>query len=598
MDKKVIFSLSALAMLGVAAGAFAGIKGNSAALTKAEGTLATEATVFDFEGDNPFEGWSCSDESVTLSSFLTDSNGTFWDTHKFYGNGSKFFREYNQSSAWTGTVASPYFTLGGEGYISALIGGGKDSTKAYIDVQDESGNSVGHLTNVAFADPARSENLTFNFIQISEQVGNKVRVVITQNVGNDGLTGINVDDIAAGLTKDELLARFSVEKEKVKDADDDSGKGLKELYENVLNGVLNTDGHNIMNAGFETGTSYGWTAISNTPNMMSSVSNISSYWGEQITFNKKGNYFWNGFKELEYYDGESRSSATTFTGLDEGATYSIRSTDFTLGGKGYVSFAIGGNSSAVEIRRSSDDKTVARFGNGYNEGTFPYVADGLGESRQGTMVHFYADLSGYLGDKLYFVFMDTDSDGAWKLLFFDDIVTYYDEVPTGIADNVTNSPDTRNADYAGKEGTIAWKEASNTNAIGEEANAFLKYFKSLRDETGSICSVKNTQAKYEELEGKYNALSSEVKEIVLNSHDSGLAVEGKSDKFEGTVRDTLAMLGIGVSSYNAKLANLKNGGGISSDYAIPLASFFILSSAFAMAAFIKCVVKRKEGKRD
>jgi hypothetical protein len=565
MDKKVIFSLSALAVLGVAAGAFAGIKGSSTALTRAEGTSSTEATVYDFEGDNPFEGWSCSDESVTLSSFLTDSSGTFWDTtHKFYGNGSKFFREYNQLNTWTGTVASPYFTLGGEGYISALIGGGKDSTKAYIDIQDEAGNSVGHLTNAGFADPERSEDLTFNFIQISEQVGNKVRIVITQNVGNDGLAGINVDDIAAGLTKDELLTRFSAEKEKVKDADeaDISGQGLKELYENVLDGVLNTDDHNVMNAGFETGTSYGWTALSNTPNMMSAVSSISSYWAEQVTFNKKGDYFWNGFNNLNHYDGESRDPATTFTGLDENATYSIRSSDFTLGGKGYVSFAIGGNSSAVEIRRSSDDKTIARFGNGYNVGTFPYVADNLGESRQGTMVHFYADLSGYIGDKLYFVFMDTDSGDGWKLLFFDDVVTYYDAVPTGIVDNVTNSPDTRNADYAGKEGTIAWKEASNTNAIGEEANTFLKYFKSLRDETGSICSVKNTQTKYEELEGKYNALSSnEVKEIVLNSHDSGLAVEGKSDKFEGTVRDTLAMLGIGASSSNAKLANLKNGGG-------------------------------------
>ena len=131
MGKKIIFTLSAAALLGVnlcAAGIASG--SNVTTQVKAEGA---SAVVYDFEGDDPFKDWSISTDqasTVTISSFdglLSDSSGTFWENpaRNFYANGSKFLNMYNGNADWKGTITSPSFTLGGDGYISALIGGGQ-----------------------------------------------------------------------------------------------------------------------------------------------------------------------------------------------------------------------------------------------------------------------------------------------------------------------------------------------------------------------------------------------------------------------------------------------------------------------------------------
>ncbi len=594
MGKKIIIALSAATLLGATLYG-AGLANASSKAIQAK-TDGASSIVFDFEGENPFEGWSISDNEKSLTDLLNDSNTFFWnDSHHFYGNGDKFLDMYKTTETWTGTITSPSFTLGGEGYISALIGGGNNST-SYIDVVDseDSGKSYGRLTNLHFLDASetsRAECLAFNFIQLPDCIGKSLKLVIRQTDGTQGLKGITVDDIAIGLTKTELKARFNVEKDRFSgDFTDKCGLGLKELYTRIASDFESGD-DSIINPGFESGTALGWTVSSETrPNLYTSVSNAETYWGENIPTNKTGTYYWDGWYEN--------------TGLEEKESYSLRSTTFTLSGKGYISYSIAGKSSAVEVRRVSDGATLAHFdNNAYNVGTFPYVADGLGDSRQGTLTHVVADLTGYVGEKLYLVFMDQSQESNdWGLLFFDDIKTNYDETPdiNALSDAITNPTlgsgnNNYNADYDGASGVIKYRTASHSNDDQKKASEFMSYFKSLRKE-GSICWVKSDSDELNKLKANYDGLTDGAKAIVNASHDYGLNKnDGTGVYAECTVPETLAMLGITKATVNEVKGLLHNSVSSSEGSALIVTAGAAL---LAVGSFVFFLKQRKHKKED
>lgn len=455
---------------------------------------------------------------------------------------------------------------------------------------DADGNSVGHLSNAGFADPSRSENLSFNFIQLPERVGENLRLVIRQTNGTNGLAGLTIDDIAIGLTKEELKTRFTAEKTKVADkTDDPSAEGLKTLYSKIES-TFNNDDHDIMNPSFETGTTYGWSALSNTPNMYASLSDSSTFWGDtKIPANSTGTYYW--------------YSLDKNTGLDESEAYSVRSTSFTLEGSGYISYSIAGRVAAVEVKRVSDNATLAHFNNtAFKDINFPYVLDGYGDGRLGTLTHFAADLSGYVGEKLYLVFLDQETGTNWGNLFFDDVVTYYPTKPDvdSLKDsNITNpnldSTDTNYKDtYNNVTGSIAWKAATYFNTDQAAANEFMAYFKGLRT-NGSICGIKNDSTKLNDLKSKYNDLTDNAKTIVHASRDYGLTAEGSATYAECTVLETLAMLGVVELPLNsAKGLLLSN----NSSEELAITSIIVGASLLAVGSFAFVTKNRKRKKED
>ncbi len=593
MGKKIIFTLSAAALLGANVCAAGIVSASSNVIqTKAE---SSNSVVFDFEGNNPFDGWSISSGDKSLTDLLNDSNTSFWDnSHHYYGNGDKFLDMYKTTDTWVGTITSRSFTLGGDGYISALIGGGKDST-SYIDIVDAANleKSYARLTNLNFLDKtemSRAECLTFNFVYLPDCVGKDLKLIIRQTAGTTGLQGLTIDDIATGLTKDELKTRFEAEKTRFSgEFTDKCGLGLKELYNRLGDNAFANGDDGIVNPGFESATSIGWTAFSDTkPNVITPVSNAGTYWGENIPTNKTGSYYWAGWNDN--------------TGLAEADSYSLRSTSFTLSGKGYISYSIAGHSSAVEVKRVSDGVTLARFeNNAYNVGTFPYVADGLGDSRQGTLAHIVADLSGYVGEELYLVFMDqTQTTTDWGLLFFDDIKTNYEDVPdvNALSDSVTNptlgSGNNYNADYDGKSGVIKYRTAEHSDDDQKKASEFMAYFKGLRT-NGSICGIKNDSAKLDELKTKYNVLTDNAKTIVHASRDYGLTAEGSGTYAECTVLETLAMLGVVELPLNsAKGLLLSN----NSSEELAITSIIVGASLLAVGSFAFVTKNRKRKKED
>lgn len=201
----------------------------------------------------------------------------------------------------------------------------------------------------------------------------------------------------------------------VSDAYEQSAQGVIKV---VIDRSLVYDA-TIENGGFETGDLTGWTVISGNVDTAHAISQESVYWAEQIPFNKSGTYFFNGW------------DATS----EESATYSLRSTTFQLGGSGYISFKLGGRSSALRVY-TADGTMIADYRNElFKDENFPSISRG---SRLATMNGYVADLRSYLGQALYIEIADLSlGNENWQFAYFDEIQTYYETEP--IAENMKDT---------------------------------------------------------------------------------------------------------------------------------------------------------------
>ena len=175
-----------------------------------------------------------------------------------------------------------------------------------------------------------------------------------------------------------------------------------------------TDAYHLSNGGFETGNLEGWTYTEGTGNGQISGANAvisdTIWWGERLPYNQGGNYHFDGWK----------ANATESYG------YTLKSSTFTLGGSGWISFKMGGNAACVKVYKA-DGTQVAEYANtAFADVSFPNINEGC---RLATMTTFAADLSDYLGEELYIELCDKESASGWAVAFFDDIVTYYETAP-------------------------------------------------------------------------------------------------------------------------------------------------------------------------
>lgn len=199
--------------------------------------------------------------------------------------------------------------------------------------------------------------------------------------------------------------------------------------------------NSITNNSFEDGNFTGWSVLSGTFNTETAVSNLdgSTIGNPEIPFNKTGTYFLNGF-----------------TAGNEVDTWEIKSSYFTLGGSGYVTFKMAGRTAVFNVWNAKTNEKIASYSNTqFNDvAGSTLIKDG---SRLCTMTTFVADLSDYVGQNLYITLADTGTSD-WGQGLFDEIVTYYENAVT-IGDDqydaVTQGEDTTN---------IAWVAAVNTLA--------------------------------------------------------------------------------------------------------------------------------------
>ena len=204
--------------------------------------------------------------------------------------------------------------------------------------------------------------------------------------------------------------------------------------------VALADHNSIANGDFEAGNLAGWKVLTDgwsiVEGQAAGVISAVNYWGEELPYNQGGDYHLDGWN----------------TGLDEGATWQIQSTNFTLAGSGYISVRMGGHAAAVHVYLADGTEVGYYVQNRFNDENFPSVGAGGSWADMGTYV---MDLSEYLGKELYIVLADEEVEG-WAHAFFDEVVTYYETAP-----DVASMSDTVIDGGPGAEIQIPWQLAEN-----------------------------------------------------------------------------------------------------------------------------------------
>ena len=153
------------------------------------------------------------------------------------------------------------------------------------------------------------------------------------------------------------------------------------------------DEFHIKNPDFEIGSLGGWTVVSGDAFSHDGVNNESTWWNENITYNRDGNYHYGHYNP-------------SGTGV-------LRSSVFKLGGKGFVSFKLGGcsNQSLTYIRFMSvnggEPVEVTKVSNvQYKNEQFPFIPMKM---HLLNMIQYYVDLGDFVGEDLYLEIVDNNN---------------------------------------------------------------------------------------------------------------------------------------------------------------------------------------------
>ena len=209
--------------------------------------------------------------------------------------------------------------------------------------------------------------------------------------------------------------------------------------------VAMADHNSIANGGFESGNLAGWTVLTDGWSVVdgqpAGVISAATYWNEALPYNQAGDYHLDGWN----------------TGIGEPDPWTIRSTNFTLAGSGFISVRMGGNSPSVKVFLADGTLIGYYKQNRFADQNFPSLLQGGHWADMGTYV---MDLSAYLGQEMYIELNDELIEGGWAHGFFDEVVTYYEEAPdyANLFDTVMESNNT------GEEVQIPWQLAENLAA--------------------------------------------------------------------------------------------------------------------------------------
>ena len=211
-----------------------------------------------------------------------------------------------------------------------------------------------------------------------------------------------------------------------------NGTDFAVVYENAANRVLN--------GGFDRGTLYGWNSYAIWKNESGMIAWTDdrvvngTYFDDKYSYNRDG-----GYNLGIYGGGISKDSGQERMGH-------LRSSNFTLGGTGWISFKLGGGNvpqfAYVSVRKTADNVEVARFGNRHFNDTSKVPVnnsnDGTKKNAEAYLFQYYYNLSAYLGQQLYFVISDTSSNN-WCVLSADSFYTYYANAPVTSEDTLATN---------------------------------------------------------------------------------------------------------------------------------------------------------------
>lgn len=367
--------------------------------------------------------------------WVTGRYGTFW-THRYFNALDNFYDGF-RNEGWTGTVTSRTWTHTG-GYLSFTLGGNPfDGANVVNRVAVMAGTTeIASIHNNAFQDPSLSLNMIVKVVDIPTQYINAelhLEIIDGKTGGFGGITfgALKVNQTALEVTrtvKTHQVSLASIDTDTL-DAHKNSlaktatlsAYSTDSVYTPFLNTTLTSvnedfEVNGMTNWGYD--IDYSQISTENTDkylgiNFGTAVSSDTTFWAEEVPFNKEGTSFYNGW-----------AAAPTET-----AKYRYLSAPMTVTGSGIMSVKMGGRTSELQILDASDLSLLASFRNPsfVDASISAIVTTG---ARQATMTRIVVDASAFVNDEVIIALADAELGGNWGVVFFDELVTQYAVAPS------------------------------------------------------------------------------------------------------------------------------------------------------------------------
>ena len=372
-------------------------------------------------------GDAYTDDSVSSRTYFTFDDDVEHNrldikkTGNWYLSGQGYDLAYSHGRI--GSIRSNNFYLDNDGLITVKLAGGATRKGKYDDspLKNEqeicyfgvylasSDQMIAKQTNkffkqhIEYVEASKYNNNYYNTdnfyeytIDLEEYANQEVYVRVVDNDKDVYYGYLSVDDIRVGYVGAQTEGAYYT---KTREYIDD---------------VEAIDKYHIKNPDFEIGSLGGWTVVEGEAFSNEGVNVENGWWNEYITYNKDG----------KYHYGHYKPSATGI----------LRSSTFELGGKGFISFKLGGcmEQTLTYIRfmavNGGEPIEVARVSNvQYKNEQFPFIPMKM---HLLNMIQYYIDLGEYVGEDLYIEIVDNNTSAEeLGCMTFDSFETFYLDTP-------------------------------------------------------------------------------------------------------------------------------------------------------------------------
>ena len=590
MKKKKLFSLLGTVIVPtLLLGSFLGGALNSKSSIKASADSVVDKYI-KFNADN----FTVANNPVGFddaNNWVTGRHGTFW-THRYFNALDDFYDGF-RNEGWTGTITSRTWTQT-ENYVTFTLGGNPfDGENVANRVVIKSGETeIASVHNEAFNDPSLSLNMIVKVVEIpTEYLEDELHLEII-----DGKTGgfgaITFGALKVNQTSTEVNRTIKTHKVNLASIDTDSENNAHKnsvaravtlaAYDNVFYNTFTNVALTNVNEDFEVNQMTNWgydidysqVSVEDTGkflavNFNNAVSSDTTFWGEEIPFNKQGTSFYNGWSAV----------------AAESAKYRYLSAPMTISGSGIMSVKMGGRTAELQILNPTTLATLATFRNPsfVDAGASKIVST---NSRLATMTRVVVDASDYIDDEVIIALADAENGGGWGLAFFDELVTYYATAPTFQLDLLS---------HQGENGVIKDMFIGADGSEIKEAYTFLQsYYATLRDddEDFTYCGLLGSNAPaVNGVVGQYDLLSAGAKTIVDGSQDYSYALLTP-------LLNPVELTDVGTSMLYIK-ANVSSGGsGVRNVSTSVTSESVILIALISLTALVGFAIYTKKTKKD